>query len=1092
MGGLFGGGNTSTKTVDPVVSSLQIQSSAYGLPIPILYGTTRISGNLIWYGAFTPIAHTTTQTTSGGKGGMSSTSSQTSWTYTASYSIGLCDGSIADVISGWKDKARVFNVIRSGPDGNAGAYSALDEQHVIPESLQVAANNAAYWTAEIPSGWVGTSVAVTGNFESTPLTNGRDYTVSNGIYTFFDPSLVGRVASISYSWVGPEIGNPLFGVFGGYFPQSTWPYLDSISPWESLNYPGVAYLCAANFDLGSNSSLPAWSFEVRSNITDAACGHFGANPRTIITDLLTNPHYGAYFSRIGDFTAFGNYCGSYGMFLAPCYDDGQTSAAQIITDLMQLLNSGVYFSEGSLKITPYGDASSSAWGYTYTAPSAITVNLGDDDFLVDGPGEPPVTVRRNAVPTSWSTSSDAYNQVSIEYLDRTNDYNPTVCTVQDQASIEAYGLIPMDMITAHQINDPTVAATVAQLILQRAITIRNQYEFRLGWNYAYLEPTDLVTITDATLGLSLWPVRILIVEEDETGELSITAEDAPVGCASMVQATHGPGGGYSVDYNGSPGPALQPVIVEPPLQLANATTGVELWIGATGKAGETAWGGAQVWISTDGSSYQNIGEITGPARIGHLTASIGASDQSMQVQLDGLGGQLLGASASDFAALATMAVIPGDLPEFFAYETATLTGPEQYTLSTLQRGVYGSAAAGHSASQRMLRLDSAVLHGDPISKDMIGSMIWVKLCSVNIWGAGTEDLSTVTAYPYTISGWALKSALVNVTGLTTVIQDGQTVLFWQPVTDPVRVVDYEVRIGQSWEKGQLVGRTPLTSMPAVGDGTYWVSAHSDYAYSSTPASIVLTGTVVFRNVVATWDEQATGWPGTCSGGAEIEGTSISLVGAMTVDDASDVDSIVNVDFDGGVAPQGTYTIPTAHEIDIGTVQTCGVYVDFSPRIDNPYDTIDLVADVDSMASIDGNYDGQAAVTLQLAVSDAAGVYGDWQDFKPGKYTGRKFKIRANLYSYDTSVLAAIDALAFTVDMPDRTEKGTGISVPAGGLAITYDTPFQVQPNLQITILNSQAGDDAVVTSASRFGFTVQVMNAGAGVARSINHFSQAY
>ena len=50
MGGIMGGGSQaqSTNTVAPVANGIRIQTSAYGLVIPIVYGWTRITGNLIW------------------------------------------------------------------------------------------------------------------------------------------------------------------------------------------------------------------------------------------------------------------------------------------------------------------------------------------------------------------------------------------------------------------------------------------------------------------------------------------------------------------------------------------------------------------------------------------------------------------------------------------------------------------------------------------------------------------------------------------------------------------------------------------------------------------------------------------------------------------------------------------------------------------------------------------------------------------------------------------------------------------------------------------------------------------------------------
>jgi hypothetical protein len=40
------------------IKAIRIQTSAYGVSRALLYGTTRVSGNLIWYGDFVATAHT--------------------------------------------------------------------------------------------------------------------------------------------------------------------------------------------------------------------------------------------------------------------------------------------------------------------------------------------------------------------------------------------------------------------------------------------------------------------------------------------------------------------------------------------------------------------------------------------------------------------------------------------------------------------------------------------------------------------------------------------------------------------------------------------------------------------------------------------------------------------------------------------------------------------------------------------------------------------------------------------------------------------------------------------------------------------------
>ena len=105
----------------------------------------------------------------------------------------------------------------------------------------------------------------------------------------------------------------------------------------------------------------------------------------------------------------------------------------------------------------------------------------------------------------------------------------------DQNAIELYGLRRASDITASEICDEAVAQVSAQLILQRQLYIRNTYAFKLSFEYCLLEPMDLVTVTDAALGLNNVAIRITAIEEDDAGLLAVTAEEFPGGTATAVQ-----------------------------------------------------------------------------------------------------------------------------------------------------------------------------------------------------------------------------------------------------------------------------------------------------------------------------------------------------------------------------------------------------------------------------------------------------------------------------------------------------------------------------------------------------------------------------
>ena len=68
--------------------------------------------------------------------------------------------------------------------------------------------------------------------------------------------------------------------------------------------------------------------------------------------------------------------------------------------------------------------------------------------------------------------------------------------------------------------------------MQRELYVRTKFTFKLSWEYCLLDPMDIVTITDANLGLSNYPVRIIEIEEDDKGLLAFTCEEFVTGVSN--------------------------------------------------------------------------------------------------------------------------------------------------------------------------------------------------------------------------------------------------------------------------------------------------------------------------------------------------------------------------------------------------------------------------------------------------------------------------------------------------------------------------------------------------------------------------------
>ena len=89
------GGSANLERSGPRLSDLAVQSSAYGRMIPIVYGTARIAGNIIWSQPIKERATTAKHSASGGKGGGGKvTQSTTTYSYSVSMAIGLCEGEV--------------------------------------------------------------------------------------------------------------------------------------------------------------------------------------------------------------------------------------------------------------------------------------------------------------------------------------------------------------------------------------------------------------------------------------------------------------------------------------------------------------------------------------------------------------------------------------------------------------------------------------------------------------------------------------------------------------------------------------------------------------------------------------------------------------------------------------------------------------------------------------------------------------------------------------------------------------------------------------------------------------------------------------
>ena len=156
MGGIVGGGSNAKQ--QKAVGSLQFQTSQHGGVIPLVYGTTRVSPNLIEYDDFKA---TPARQGAKGKGGGGGKGGGQQYNYSASVIMGVCQGPIVGIGAVWWDKnvgtlSSLPAALYLGNDGQAAdsywltnhAGEALD----YSGTANVVANNYAMGnTATLPN-----------------------------------------------------------------------------------------------------------------------------------------------------------------------------------------------------------------------------------------------------------------------------------------------------------------------------------------------------------------------------------------------------------------------------------------------------------------------------------------------------------------------------------------------------------------------------------------------------------------------------------------------------------------------------------------------------------------------------------------------------------------------------------------------------------------------------------------------------------------------------------------------------------------------------------------------------------------------------
>src|SRR5215471_346382 len=265
---------------------------------------------------------------------------------------------------------------------------------------------------------------------------------SNKVWASAEVTTFGQLPLVAYLGANGQAADPIYAALGA----------------EPIHYSGTAHVVAAPMDLGASPVIPNISFEVTGYFA-GTLGSADANPALVVEHFLTDPQRGAGFpSRcLANLSNFHDYCDQVGFGISVSLDAQQTGL-EWLGSFIRILNTAIVWSGDQLHFIPYGDVQVGSWVPDMTAQYILT----DDDFLSDNKleGEPELD-RADPVLVTRVNPVDASNWVSMEYLDRGNNYNSTVLAKFDQSSIDAYGLRTGDNMQGKQFADVTPAGIAA-------------------------------------------------------------------------------------------------------------------------------------------------------------------------------------------------------------------------------------------------------------------------------------------------------------------------------------------------------------------------------------------------------------------------------------------------------------------------------------------------------------------------------------------------------------------------------------------------------------------------------------------------------
>lgn len=295
----------------------------------------------------------------------------------------------------------------------------------------------------------------------------------------------------------------------------------------------------------------------------------------------------------------------------------------------------------------------------------------------------------------------------------------------------------------------SAAKRLADVFIHDASTADLQFgPVAVSRDYAALEPTDVVTLTD--VDGSTYRARLLKLTEGG----GVRSFEAILDDASVLGSTGTTAAGYASSTAIAAAVDTLLELMDIPI-LRDADDAAGLYAAAKGNG--TPYPGSRLFGGLDGISYTEIVAFTESAVMGDCTTALGnytgtnKFDWGNSVTVNVGSGLLASDTYENLLTLETNAALIGN-NEIIQFMNATLVSAGVYTLTGLLRGRRGTewAMTGHAAGERFVLLQLAGLRRVAQSTSEIGSERHYKAVTLG------RALGTAVDYPFTSQAVGLK------------------------------------------------------------------------------------------------------------------------------------------------------------------------------------------------------------------------------------------------------------------------------------------------------------------------------------------------